>query len=60
MHDAARHAWVRERIEQAVRERPDIVVIDTGIPAEPAGAAHLATHGISRVSAQAAAERLTS
>ncbi|MEV4833030.1 glycoside hydrolase family 3 N-terminal domain-containing protein [Nonomuraea sp. NPDC049486] len=60
VHDAARHAWVRERIEQAVRERPDIVVIDTGIPAEPAGAAHLATHGISRVSAQAAAERLTS
>ncbi|MDA0636018.1 glycoside hydrolase family 3 protein [Nonomuraea sp. MCN248] len=60
VHDAARHAWVRERVAQAVRERPDVIVIDTGIPAEPTGAAHLATHGISRVSAQAAAEWLVS
>lgn len=60
VHDAARHSWVRERIDQAVRERPDVIVIDTGIPAEPTGATHVATHGISRVSAQAAAEWLTS
>ncbi|MFG1941834.1 glycoside hydrolase family 3 N-terminal domain-containing protein [Nonomuraea sp. NPDC048826] len=60
VHDAARHAWVRERVDQAVRERPDVIVIDTGIPADPAGGAHLATHGISRVSAQAAAEWLVS
>ncbi|MEO3873554.1 glycoside hydrolase family 3 N-terminal domain-containing protein [Nonomuraea sp. B12E4] len=58
VHDAARHAWVREAVARAVALRPDIVVVDTGIPAAPAGAAHVATHGISRVSAQAAAEWL--
>ncbi|WP_049560424.1 glycoside hydrolase family 3 protein [Nonomuraea sp. SBT364] len=60
VHDAARHPWVRDRIAQAVQERPDVIVVDTGIAADPAGAVHLATHGISRVSAQAAAEWLTS
>lgn len=59
VHDAARHEWVRETIARALRERPDVIVVDTGVPAEPAGAAHVATHGISRVSAQAAAEWLT-
>ncbi|WP_219468770.1 glycoside hydrolase family 3 protein [Nonomuraea rhizosphaerae] len=58
VHDAARHAWVRDTVAEAVRRRPDVAVVDTGIPAPPAGAAHLVTHGISRVSAQAAAEWL--
>ncbi|MBT2224437.1 glycoside hydrolase family 3 protein [Nonomuraea sp. NEAU-A123] len=59
VHDAARHPWVRETVARAVRVRPEVIVVDTGIPAAPAGAAHLVTHGISRVSAQAAAEWLT-
>jgi len=59
-HDAGRHPGVRKRIAEAVRECRGLIVIDTGIPAEPAGATHLATHGISRVSAKAAAEWLTS
>lgn len=59
VHDAARHEWVRDRIAEAVRLRPDAIVVDTGIPDTPAGAAYLATHGISRVSAEAAAEWLT-
>ncbi|GGO82428.1 glycoside hydrolase family 3 protein [Nonomuraea cavernae] len=59
VHDAARHAWVRDRVAQAVRSRPDTIVVDTGIPGVPSGAAHLATHGVSRVSARAAAEWLT-
>ncbi|NRQ32240.1 glycoside hydrolase family 3 protein [Nonomuraea sp. NN258] len=59
VHDAARHAWVRETVARAVRQRPDVIVVDTGVPDTPAGAAHLATHGLSRTSAQAAAERLT-
>ncbi|WP_113704988.1 glycoside hydrolase family 3 protein [Nonomuraea lactucae] len=58
VHDAARLAWVRDRIARAVRTRPDTIVVDTGVPAFPAGAAHLATHGVSRVSARAAAEWL--
>ncbi|SDH85960.1 glycoside hydrolase family 3 protein [Nonomuraea jiangxiensis] len=59
VHDAARHAWVREAVAGAVARRPDVIVVDTGIPDEPSGAAHVATHGISRVSARAAAEWLT-
>ncbi|MDP4506513.1 glycoside hydrolase family 3 protein [Nonomuraea turcica] len=59
VHDAARHAWVRDVVAKAVAARPDLIVVDTGIPGPPVGAAHIATHGISRVSAQAAAEWLT-
>ncbi|KAB8197804.1 glycoside hydrolase family 3 protein [Nonomuraea phyllanthi] len=59
VHDAARHAWVRETVARAVAMRPDVIVVDTGIPAPPGEAVHVATHGISRVSAQAAAEWLT-
>ncbi|TMR98069.1 glycoside hydrolase family 3 N-terminal domain-containing protein [Nonomuraea basaltis] len=58
VHDAARHAWVRDVVAKSVAARPDVIVVDTGIPGPPAGAAHVATHGISRVSAQAAAEWL--
>ncbi|MEO3799023.1 glycoside hydrolase family 3 N-terminal domain-containing protein [Nonomuraea sp. B1E8] len=62
VHDAARHAWVRETVARALALRPDAIVVDTGIPAPPDGATHgfthVATHGISRVSALAAAEWL--
>ncbi|WP_433512591.1 glycoside hydrolase family 3 protein [Nonomuraea sp. CA-143628] len=59
VHDAARYPWVRETVARAVQMRPEVIVVDTGIPGTPDGAAHLVTHGISRVSAQAAAEWLT-
>ncbi|MEV2266742.1 glycoside hydrolase family 3 protein [Nonomuraea africana] len=59
IHDAARHPWVRETVAEAVRRRPDVIVVETGIPAEPVGATYVATNGISKVSAQAAAEWLT-
>jgi hypothetical protein len=36
-----------------------VIVVDTGIAAPAGEAVHVATHGISRVSAQAAAEWLT-
>ncbi|MFI6501340.1 glycoside hydrolase family 3 protein [Nonomuraea typhae] len=60
VHDSGRHAWVRERIAQAAALRPDVIVVDTGIPGdEPAGVTFIATNGLSRVSAEAAAEWLT-
>lgn len=59
VHDTARHPWVRETVAEAVRRRPDVIVVETGIPGEPAGAAHIATHGISKVSAKAVARWLT-
>lgn len=60
VHDAARHEWVRQALSEAIAQRPDAIVVETGIPDTPVGAAYAATHGISRVSAQAAAEWLTS
>ncbi|NUP81393.1 MAG: glycoside hydrolase family 3 protein [Nonomuraea sp.] len=59
VHDAARHPWVREAVARTLAVRPDAIVVDTGISDGPVGATHVATHGISRVSAQAAAEWLT-
>ncbi|MFF5205659.1 glycoside hydrolase family 3 protein [Streptosporangium sp. NPDC000396] len=59
VHDALRHAWVRDLLAQAVRLRPDAIVVETGLPGEPAGAVYIATHGISRASAQAVALWLT-
>ncbi|GAA0923357.1 glycoside hydrolase family 3 protein [Nonomuraea longicatena] len=59
VHDSARHAWVRERIAQAVQARPDVIVVDTGIAAPAPAATFVSTHGISRASAEAAAEWLT-
>ncbi|MFG1698174.1 glycoside hydrolase family 3 protein [Nonomuraea sp. NPDC049309] len=58
VHDAARHPWVRETIARAQAERPDAIVVDTGVPAPAGSGTHVHTHGISRVSAQAAAEWL--
>ncbi|MBE1590110.1 beta-N-acetylhexosaminidase [Nonomuraea angiospora] len=59
VHDAARYDWVRSTVAKALAARPDVIVVDTGVPAPPGEAVHVATHGISRVSAQAAAEWLT-
>ncbi|SPL95093.1 Beta-hexosaminidase [[Actinomadura] parvosata subsp. kistnae] len=56
VHDAARHPWVRDTVAKALAVRPDAIIVDTGVPAPPPGATHVATHGISRVSAQAVAE----
>lgn len=58
VHDAARHAWVRQALADAVALRPDAIVVETGIPDTPVGAAYVATNGLSRASALAAAEWL--
>lgn len=60
VHDAVRHAWMRRLIAEAVRARPDAVVVETGVPGTPAGVVYLATHGDSAASARAAARWLTS
>ncbi|RBQ14556.1 glycoside hydrolase family 3 protein [Spongiactinospora rosea] len=58
-HDAVRHAWVGELTAEAVRRRPDLIVVETGVPGPPAGAVHIATHGVSRASFRAVAHLLT-
>ncbi|MEU7883511.1 glycoside hydrolase family 3 protein [Microbispora bryophytorum] len=59
VHDAVRHAWMRRLLEEALRARPDAVVVETGMPGSPAGRLYLTTHGNSTASARAAARRLT-
>lgn len=59
VHDAARHGWIQRLLAEAVRARPDVVVVETGLPGTPAGAVYLCTHGNSRASARAAARWLT-
>ncbi|WP_327045940.1 glycoside hydrolase family 3 protein [Microbispora sp. NBC_01189] len=58
VHDAVRHAWMRRLLEEALRARPDAVVVETGVPGTPAGRLYLATHGNSAASARAAARWL--
>ncbi|MFI9721887.1 glycoside hydrolase family 3 protein [Streptomyces sp. NPDC052396] len=59
VRDAARHAWMSRAAERLLRDRPDAVVVEMGVPGTPLPAAvYLATHGATRVSGQAAAELL--
>ncbi|WP_307729858.1 glycoside hydrolase family 3 protein [Acrocarpospora macrocephala] len=60
VRDAARHGWIQELLGEALRARPDAVVVEMGLPGPPAGAVYVATHGNSRASARAAARWLTS
>ncbi|MEU7694989.1 glycoside hydrolase family 3 protein [Microbispora hainanensis] len=59
VHDAVRHAWMRRLLDDALRARPDAVVVETGVPGPPAGRLYLATHGNSTACARAAARWLT-
>ncbi|CAM5410008.1 glycoside hydrolase family 3 protein [Streptomyces abikoensis] len=59
VRDAARHPWMAEALDRLLGARPDAVVVEMGVPGASApGAVHLATHGATRVSGQAAAELL--
>jgi beta-N-acetylhexosaminidase len=61
MQDAHRHAWQREAVDALSALDGRTVVVETGLPYwRPVGAdAFVATHGSSRASLEAAADRLT-
>ncbi|MGN9781908.1 glycoside hydrolase family 3 protein [Nonomuraea sp. ZG12] len=55
--DAHRNAGSRELVSALVAARPDLTVIEMGLPIwRPAGVTHIATYGAARPNAQAAAE----
>lgn len=57
VRDEHRHPWMAAALDTLLRERPDTVVVEMGIPqAPPRGALHIATHGAARVCGRAAAE----
>ncbi|MFG3554603.1 glycoside hydrolase family 3 protein [Micromonospora sp. NPDC047557] len=59
VRDLHRHEWMRAAVGRALSARPDAVVVELGVPELVTGSAHLATHGATRASGQAAAEVLT-
>ncbi|AZM56745.1 sugar hydrolase [Streptomyces sp. WAC 01529] len=59
VRDAARHRWMTDTLTRLLRSRPDALVVEMGVPSgDTFGAAHLITHGATRVSGIAAAELL--
>lgn len=58
VRDLHRHEWMRTAVGRALAARPDAVVVELGVPELVTGAVHVATHGATRASAQAAAELL--
>ncbi|MGC0329601.1 beta-N-acetylhexosaminidase [Streptomyces sp. SAI-170] len=60
VRDEHRHPWMGAALDTLLRERPDTVVVEMGLPqAPPRGALHIATHGAARVCGRAAAEVIT-
>ncbi|QMV21811.1 glycoside hydrolase family 3 protein [Streptomyces sp. SCUT-3] len=60
VRDLHRHRWMARTVAALLRERPDTIVVEMGVPrAAPAGALHIATHGAARVCGRAAAEVIT-
>ncbi|GII55165.1 hydrolase [Planotetraspora thailandica] len=60
VRDAHRHPWQLGFVEQVRAARPDLVIVEMGLPGRTdLGAVHIATHGSARVCGQAAAEVLT-
>ena len=54
--DAARHAWQAETVAAATALRPDLVVVETGIPgSRPEAGAFIATLGAGRANLEAMA-----
>ena len=60
LRDAHRYDWAREQTEQLLRENPDAIVVETGVPywRPPAARGYVATHGAGRANLEAAAEVL--
>jgi beta-N-acetylhexosaminidase len=59
MRDAGRHRWQRDFVTKLLQERPDGVVVETGLPSWlPEGAATVTTYGAARVNLEAAVAAL--
>jgi len=60
VRDAHRDQHTRSLVSALLAERPDLVLVEMGLPLwhPPAGTSYLATYGASRASARAAAEWL--
>jgi beta-N-acetylhexosaminidase len=58
VRDAARHAWQEKTVADATALRPNLVVVETGIPGRGDEVESIVTHGAGRANLVAAAEAL--
>ena len=58
VRDPHRYPWIAGAVRATLAVRPDAIVVEMGVPAQPFGAAHIATYGATSASGQAAAELL--
>ncbi|QKW11150.1 glycoside hydrolase family 3 protein [Streptomyces sp. NA04227] len=59
VRDEHRHDWMRGALDALLAARPDLRVVEMGVPrSAPRGALYLATYGAARACARAAAEAL--
>jgi len=59
LRDSDRIAWQREVAERVLAERPDAILVETGLPGRlPEGAATVTTYGAARVNLEAAVAAL--
>jgi beta-N-acetylhexosaminidase len=58
VRDPHRYPWMSDALRAALAVRPDAVVVEMGVPADPRGAVHIATFGATAVAGRAVAELL--
>jgi beta-N-acetylhexosaminidase len=58
VRDAHRHPWMTETLRTLWQARPDMIVVEMGVPTVRSGHVYLATYGASRANGLAAAEVL--
>ncbi|WP_430780133.1 glycoside hydrolase family 3 protein [Actinoplanes sp. G11-F43] len=56
VRDVHRHPWIERALRAVLNVRPDVIVVEMGIPVTVAGGVHIATHGATRALGRAAAE----
>jgi beta-N-acetylhexosaminidase len=59
VRDAHRHGWMSALLRRLLDARPDIIVVEMGVPAAPLGNAYIASYGASTACGRAVAELLT-
>ncbi|MET7399811.1 glycoside hydrolase family 3 protein [Dactylosporangium sp. NPDC005572] len=58
VRDPHRYPWMADALRAALAARPEAVVVEMGVPADPRGERHIATFGATAASGRAVAELL--
>jgi beta-N-acetylhexosaminidase len=58
VRDPHRYPWMADALKASLAVRPDAVVVEMGVPADPRGEVHIATFGATAAAGRAVAELL--